>query len=94
MWARAVDFPWMRAVDAEMALALLAMRLPVSGIPAAQPAACRGKVPRGEHLRLGVWDMAGNRWADPTYTLHSDGTLTGRWSSGDEVQHATLKKQP
>jgi hypothetical protein len=44
-------------------------------------------------LRLAVWDVAGNRWADVTYTLNSDGTLTGQWSSGGYVQHATLQKQ-
>lgn len=26
-------------------------------------------------------DVAGNRWADLTYTLHSDGTLTGQWTT-------------
>jgi hypothetical protein len=44
-------------------------------------------------LKLEIWDDAGRRWAEVTYTLNRDGTLTGRWSSGDGVAHATLKKE-
>jgi hypothetical protein len=44
-------------------------------------------------LKLEIWDDAGRRWAEVTYTLSSDGTLTGRWKSGDGVATATLKKE-
>jgi len=45
-------------------------------------------------LKLDVWDDAGQRWAEVTYTLNSDGTLTGKWSGGGYVLNATLKRQP
>lgn len=45
-------------------------------------------------LKLEVWDDAGQRWAEVTYPTHSDGRLAGQWSSGGEVQHGTLQKQP
>jgi hypothetical protein len=44
-------------------------------------------------LQLEIWDDAGRRWAEVTYTLNPDGTLTGRWISGGGVAHATLKKE-
>jgi hypothetical protein len=44
-------------------------------------------------LKLEIWDDAGRRWAEVIYTLNPDGTLTGRWSSGGGVAHATLKKE-
>ncbi len=53
-----------------------------------------GKFLDEKTLRLDIWDDAGERWAEMTYTLNSDGTLTGQWSSGGDVQHATLQKQP
>jgi hypothetical protein len=33
-------------------------------------------------VRFEVWDDANQRWAEPTYTLNNDGTLTGTWRSG------------
>ena len=45
-------------------------------------------------LKLEVWDDAAGRWAEATYTLNSDGTLTGKWNSGGGMANATLKKEP
>jgi hypothetical protein len=44
-------------------------------------------------LKLEIWDDAGRRWAEVTYALNSDGTLTGRWKSGDGMATAILKKE-
>jgi len=52
-----------------------------------------GKFLDEKTLRLDIWDDAGRRWAEVTYTLNNDGTLTGRWSSGGGVAHATLTKE-
>lgn len=52
-----------------------------------------GKFLDEKTLKLEIWDDAGQRWAEVTYTLNSDGTLTGRWSSGGGVANATLKKE-
>ena len=52
-----------------------------------------GKFLDEKTLRLDVWDDAGQRWAEVTYTLKSDGTLTGKWSSTAGVANATLKKE-
>ena len=45
-------------------------------------------------LRFEVWDDANSRWAEATYTMTGDGTLTGTWKSGDIVATALLKKEP
>jgi hypothetical protein len=45
-------------------------------------------------LRFEVWDDANNRWAEATYTMTGDGTLTGTWKSADMVATALLKKKP
>lgn len=52
-----------------------------------------GKFLDEKTLKLDVWDDAGQRWAEVTYTLNSDGTLTGKWSSEGGVANATLKKE-
>jgi len=52
-----------------------------------------GKFLDEKTLRLEVWDDATQRWAEVTYTLNNDGTLTGKWSSGGGVANATLKKE-
>ncbi len=53
-----------------------------------------GKFVDEKTLRFEVWDDANNRWAEATYTLTDDGTLTGTWKSGDVVITAVLKKEP
>jgi hypothetical protein len=45
-------------------------------------------------LRFEVWDDANDRWAEATYTMTGDVTLTGTWKSGDIVATALLKKEP
>ena len=45
-------------------------------------------------LRFEVWDDANNRWAEATYTMTGDGTLTATWKSGGIVATALLKKEP
>lgn len=45
-------------------------------------------------LRFEVWDDANNRWAEATYTMTGDETLTGTWRSGDIVATALLRKEP
>jgi hypothetical protein len=52
-----------------------------------------GRFLDGKTLKLEIWDDAGRRWAEVTYTLGSDGTLTGGWRSGDSVASAILKKE-
>jgi len=41
-----------------------------------------GKFLDAKTLRFEVWDDANQRWAEATYTLNNDGTLTGAWKSG------------
>jgi len=68
-----------------------AYRFPGLRRPSQQPV--EGKFLDEKTLKLNVWDDAGQRWAEVTYTLKSDGTLTGKWSSGGGVANATLKKE-
>ena len=53
-----------------------------------------GKFVDEKTLRFEVWDDANDRWAEATYALADDGTLTGTWKSGDIVITAVLKKEP
>ena len=53
-----------------------------------------GKLLDARTLRFEVWDDANSRWAEATYTLNSDGTLTGAWKSGDVTATGILKKEP
>ena len=53
-----------------------------------------GKFLDEKTLKLDIWDDAGRRWAEVTYTLNRDGTLSGTWRSGGGVAHATLQKEP
>ena len=68
-----------------------ASRYPAFQAPSQQRA--EGKFLDDRTLFLNVWDDAGNRWADVTFTRNSDGTLTGKWSSGGTVANATLHKE-
>jgi hypothetical protein len=52
-----------------------------------------GKFLDEKTLKLDIWDDASNRWAETTYALNSDGTLTGTWRSGQIVANGTLKKE-
>ena len=52
-----------------------------------------GKFTDEKTLRLEVWDDAAERWAEATYTLETDGTLTARWSSAGFALSATLRKE-
>jgi len=45
-------------------------------------------------LGFEVWDDANSRWAEATYTLSADGTLTAVWKSGDITATARLEKEP
>lgn len=45
-------------------------------------------------IRFDVWDDANQRWAEATYTLNRNGTLTAKWSSGSIVVTGVLKKEP
>ena len=45
-------------------------------------------------IRFEVLDDANNRWAEATYTMTGDGTLSCIWKSGDIVATAVLKKEP
>jgi len=68
-----------------------ASRYPVFQGPSQQRV--EGKFLDEKTLKLEVWDDARQRWAGVTYTLNSDGTLTGKWSSGGDVANATQKKE-
>ncbi len=66
--------------------------------PEREGVACLGKFisdPRGQtadrqRARRGeVWDDADRRWADVIYRLIPDGALTGKWSTGGFLAHAT-----
>ncbi len=68
-----------------------------SRYPAFQPPSeqrIEGRFLDEKTLRLEVWDEARERWAEATFTLNRDGTLTGKWSGGEAVLTATLKREP
>jgi hypothetical protein len=65
------------------------------------PTSANKKAPISRRTGMGAlipsllpWDDAKNRWAEVTYTMTGDGTLTGTWKSGDIVPTALLKKEP
>lgn len=45
-------------------------------------------------VRFEIWDDANSRWAEATYTLNNDGTLSGTWKSGSVAATGILKKEP
>jgi hypothetical protein len=53
-----------------------------------------GKFLDAKTVRFEIWDDANQRWAEATYTLNSDGMLTGTWKSGDVTATGILKKEP
>ena len=53
-----------------------------------------GKFLDAKTLRFEIWDDANSRWAEATYTLNNDGTLTGAWKSGGIAATGVLKKEP
>jgi len=53
-----------------------------------------GKFLDAKTMRFEVWDDANQRWAEATYTLNNDGTLTGTWKSGSVAATGVLKKEP
>ena len=69
-----------------------ASRDPVFQAPSQQRS--EGRFTDAATLRLDVWDETAGDWADLTYTLNRDGTLTGKWRRGDFVQSAILERQP
>ncbi len=52
-----------------------------------------GKLVDATAMRFDIWDDATGRWAEAVFTLNRDGTLTGKWSSGDIVATGVLKKE-
>ncbi len=69
-----------------------ALRFPAFHAPSEQRAEARFL--DASTMKLDVWDDVAGRWADITYTLNSDDTLTGKWRSGEFTQNARLERQP
>jgi hypothetical protein len=60
--------------------------------PSQQPV--EGRFVDEKTLKFEVWDDANHRWAEATYILSGDETLTGTWKSGGIVANAILQKEP
>jgi hypothetical protein len=53
-----------------------------------------GKCLDAKMVKFEVWDDANSRWAEASWTLNRDGTLTAKWSSGGNVTTGVLEKEP
>jgi hypothetical protein len=53
-----------------------------------------GRFVDAKTVRFEVWDDANQRWAEATYTLNNDDTLTAMWRSGGVTATGILKKEP
>jgi hypothetical protein len=53
-----------------------------------------GKFLDAKTLRFEVWDDANQRWAEATYTMNRDRTLSAKWRSGGVAATGILKKEP